>query len=603
MKKIIIIALLFCSFAATAQKTTPGNYTYVAQKYEWDAGIFKGLGMPSGAGPAAFITGQVPRAGGMYYDSVGVDSGYYIYSGLAWRKIDNAAAVTPTLQEVLIAGRVLTNNYTISGAGMLGITNKFFVQNSDGFGNSTTLDMTDGTATSVRANAFGGGTHAISIGNTVVRLDWSSGANFNRVDLNRDSLLLNTTNANFFLNVKKLPNKSALLATDSIPLVDANGRFHKINVNDLGISGGSGGLSEVVAGYGLQNVDDSTLRVDTTAETGIANKEWTRDRLDSLAIALDPNLIVQPLGSTGTWVLAPRNDTLYGRRLVAGLWVVVDTLATGEIYVGIDSADTDLQDFIASYGGGGGSGWGLTGNSGTTAGTNFVGTTDAVDLVFKTNNVETFRFNQSTGNGIFANSIQFGDGSTSFAGLKFSNSGGGNLGFYRPASNAIGVLVGSTEYYRFNSSTGFVAGSGAYLALGASASSPDTKLFRDAANTLALRNAAAAQEFRVFNTDATDDEFVSMGFINNANVFTIETEETGSGTIRNMALMGGNIGLNTASPTARLDVNSDVLRLRTAKTPASATDTGNAGDICWDATYIYVCIATNTWRRIAHSTW
>ncbi len=35
--------------------------------------------------------------------------------------------------------------------------------------------------------------------------------------------------------------------------------------------------------------------------------------------------------------------------------------------------------------------WNLTGNSGTTAGTNFIGTTDAVDLVFKTNNTEYAR--------------------------------------------------------------------------------------------------------------------------------------------------------------------------------------------------------------------
>jgi len=35
--------------------------------------------------------------------------------------------------------------------------------------------------------------------------------------------------------------------------------------------------------------------------------------------------------------------------------------------------------------------WKLTGNSGTTAGTNFVGTTDTVDLVFKANGNEVFR--------------------------------------------------------------------------------------------------------------------------------------------------------------------------------------------------------------------
>jgi hypothetical protein len=36
-------------------------------------------------------------------------------------------------------------------------------------------------------------------------------------------------------------------------------------------------------------------------------------------------------------------------------------------------------------------GWTVTGNSGTTAGTNFIGTTDDEDLVFKTDNVETMR--------------------------------------------------------------------------------------------------------------------------------------------------------------------------------------------------------------------
>jgi hypothetical protein len=65
----------------------------------------------------------------------------------------------------------------------------------------------------------------------------------------------------------------------------------------------------------------------------------------------------------------------------------------------------------------------------------------------------------------------------------------------------------------------------------------------------------------------------------------------------------GNLGIGTSSPTAVLDVNANKMRLRTAKTPSSATDTGNAGDICWDSSYLYICTATNTWRRIAHASW
>ena len=63
------------------------------------------------------------------------------------------------------------------------------------------------------------------------------------------------------------------------------------------------------------------------------------------------------------------------------------------------------------------------------------------------------------------------------------------------------------------------------------------------------------------------------------------------------------VGTSSNSGGALLQVNGDRIRIATAKTPASATDTGTAGEICWDASYIYVCTATNTWKRTAISTW
>jgi hypothetical protein len=65
----------------------------------------------------------------------------------------------------------------------------------------------------------------------------------------------------------------------------------------------------------------------------------------------------------------------------------------------------------------------------------------------------------------------------------------------------------------------------------------------------------------------------------------------------------GFVGIATSTPTTTLDINSNKFRVRTAKTPSSASDTGDAGDICWDASYIYVCTATNTWKRTAIATW
>ena len=63
------------------------------------------------------------------------------------------------------------------------------------------------------------------------------------------------------------------------------------------------------------------------------------------------------------------------------------------------------------------------------------------------------------------------------------------------------------------------------------------------------------------------------------------------------------VGASADSGGALLQVNGDRIRVATAKTPASATATGTAGEICWDASYVYVCTATNTWKRTAISTW
>jgi hypothetical protein len=60
----------------------------------------------------------------------------------------------------------------------------------------------------------------------------------------------------------------------------------------------------------------------------------------------------------------------------------------------------------------------------------------------------------------------------------------------------------------------------------------------------------------------------------------------------------GNVGIGTTAPTTPLDVSGSTLRLRTARTPSA---TGAVGEVCWDANYVWICTATNTWRRVTHS--
>lgn len=55
--------------------------------------------------------------------------------------------------------------------------------------------------------------------------------------------------------------------------------------------------------------------------------------------------------------------------------------------------------------------------------------------------------------------------------------------------------------------------------------------------------------------------------------------------------------------TGRFEVTGNSLRIVGQRTPASASAPGDAGEICWDTTHIYVCVAANTWRRAAIASW
>jgi len=65
------------------------------------------------------------------------------------------------------------------------------------------------------------------------------------------------------------------------------------------------------------------------------------------------------------------------------------------------------------------------------------------------------------------------------------------------------------------------------------------------------------------------------------------------------------IGLLTNAPTEVFDINSDAVRLRTARTPASSNNTAvgwGVGTIAWDANYLYIAANTTHIKRVALST-
>ncbi len=69
--------------------------------------------------------------------------------------------------------------------------------------------------------------------------------------------------------------------------------------------------------------------------------------------------------------------------------------------------------------------------------------------------------------------------------------------------------------------------------------------------------------------------------------------------VRLQVASSGAVGVGIATPSAALDVEGAV-RFRTPRSPASNAPC-QSGELAWDGDYVYVCVATNSWRRSALS--
>ena len=129
------------------------------------------------------------------------------------------------------------------------------------------------------------------------------------------------------------------------------------------------------------------------------------------------------------------------------------------------------------------------------------------------------------------------------------------------------------------------------LSVGKTSPSVDEVLFRVSAN--------GVSKFRI---EAEGDVYASHSISASGGFIGYSTSVFSGST--SVCTGFGNFGVGTPTTTAKCDIASDVLRLRTAKTPASSGAAGNQGDICFDDNYLYRCIATNIWIRFAKDpTW
>jgi len=117
-----------------------------------------------------------------------------------------------------------------------------------------------------------------------------------------------------------------------------------------------------------------------------------------------------------------------------------------------------------------------------------------------------------------------------------------------------------------------------------------------------IGDAASLQVFRTSASAAAGSRRLVLG---PSGTFGIGGTITNATTMAGSALQydGTTLTANVAATLAgAVTVAGTVIHTLSA-TPASASATGVVGTMSWDASYIYICTATNTWKRVAIATW
>jgi hypothetical protein len=84
-----------------------------------------------------------------------------------------------------------------------------------------------------------------------------------------------------------------------------------------------------------------------------------------------------------------------------------------------------------------------------------------------------------------------------------------------------------------------------------------------------------------------NDVVIGTGsFFSNSEVSRFHGNTSNNGTLT--------VGVTTTVPN---------LIVSTGTAPSTASSTGTKGQIAYDSSYVYVCVATNTWKRSALTTW
>jgi hypothetical protein len=166
-------------------------------------------------------------------------------------------------------------------------------------------------------------------------------------------------------------------------------------------------------------------------------------------------------------------------------------------------------------------------------------------------------------------------------------------------NNTARATIGATGTVSISSSTAGSSGAGALVVTGGlSAGNNGNASYFGGAVSVTVSSGPTLQ----INNVGTDSPYIGFyrgGTIRSAlQLFTDNDFRFYSSNLSTYAA----ISAGAATFAGAVTVAGTVIHTLSA-TPASASATGTVGTMSWDASYIYICTATNTWKRVAIATW
>ena len=172
-------------------------------------------------------------------------------------------------------------------------------------------------------------------------------------------------------------------------------------------------------------------------------------------------------------------------------------------------------------------------------------------------------------------------------------------GAYVPATDQFVTVRSGTTDLLVN---GVAAGPGASTAHNLAAfSGTDGRTLEDSG--VATSNVATLSGAQTFITGLKKFTNSLLGLLGSSTGYTVFTSDNAGATNYTLHVPAANDTLTLIGAAQTLSAKTLASPIITGAAPANASATGTAGTVLTDSGFIYVCTATNTWKRVAIATW